>query len=122
VAAAGGRIQVGIDQSPYELAIRYAFLQPDSKFAYVTGGHQYPLVGNDLIHEITIGGSYYLANHHMKLSVDLPILLQAPVINDPVSGAYVLTQQPDQVVYIATGGKIDRQNVAQVRAQLQYQF
>ena len=122
LAASGGRLQIGIDQLPYEIAIRYAFIQPDSKFAYVASNHQsYPILNDQLIHEVTLGVSYYLKNH-LKLTADLPILIQVPVINDPVSGAYVLTQQPDQVVYVATGGKIDRQNVVQARLQLQYAF
>jgi hypothetical protein len=122
VAASGGRLQIGIDQLPYEVAIRYAFIQPDSKFAYVAATRQsYPIVNDQLIHEVTLGVSYYLKNH-LKLTADLPILIRVPVINDPVSGAYVLTQQPDQVVYVATGGKIDRQNVVQARLQLQYAF
>jgi len=123
LAATGGRLQVGIDQRPYEFAIRYAFIQPDSKFSYVASNHQsYPIVNNQLIHEVTLGASCFLSNNHLKLTADLPILIQVPVINDPVSGAYVLTQQPDQVVYVATGGKIDRQNVVQARVQLQYIF
>jgi hypothetical protein len=123
LSTTGGRFQIGIDQMPYEIAVRYAFIQPDSRFAYVGSNHQAnPIVNNEWIHEVTIGVSYYLKNNHLKITADLPILLQVPVINDPVSGAYVLTQQPDQVIYVASGGKIDRQSVVQGRLQLQYIF
>lgn len=123
IDAAGGRIQFGIHQKPYEIALRYAFISPSSKFAYATSNHQsYNIVNDKLIHEITLGVTYFMKNDRLKLTLDLPILIQVPVMNDPISGSYVLTQQPDQVSYIASGGKIDRQNIIQGRIQLQYAF
>jgi hypothetical protein len=123
LSASGGRVQFGINKKPYEIALRYAFISPSSKFAYTSSAHKlYPITGNKMIHEITLGATYFLKGDRLKLIVDMPILIQVPVINDPVSGAYVLTQQQGQVSYIATGGKIDRQNVIQGRLELQYAF
>ena len=123
ISSAGGRIQFGIHQKPYEIALRYAFISPSSKFAYIGSNQKsYSIVDDKLIHEITLGVTYFLKNDRLKLTLDLPILIQAPVMNDPISGSYVLTQQPDQVTYIASGGKIDRQNIVQGRIQLQYAF
>jgi len=123
ISSTGGRIQFGIHQKPYEIALRYAFISPNSKFAYIGNNHQsYSIVNDKLIHEITLGATYFIKNDRLKLIIDLPILIQVPVMNDPISGSYVLTQQPDQVSYLASGGKIDRQNIVQGRIQLQYAF
>jgi hypothetical protein len=123
LTASGGRILFGVYQKPFELAIRYAFINPTSKFAYTSSTHQtYKIVDTKLIHEVTLAATYFIKEDRLKLIADMPILIQAPVINDPVSGAYVLTQQPDQVNYLASGGKVNRQNVIQGRIQLQYAF
>jgi len=123
IDAAGGRIQFGIHQKPYEIALRYAFIKPNSKFAYIAANHlSYSIINDKLIHEITLGATYFIKNDRLKLTLDLPILIQVPVMNDPISGSYVLTQQPDQVSYFTLGGKIDRQNIVQGRIQLQYAF
>jgi len=119
----GGRTQFGIHMNPYEIALRYAFVRPDSKFAYRSSTRQlYNIVDKNLIHEITLGATYFLKGDRLKLILDVPLLIQVPVMNDPISGAYVLTQQPDQVSYLASGGMINRQNVVQGRIELQYAF
>ncbi len=123
LSAVGGRMQAGISQRPYEIALRFAFISPDSKFAYVASNHQsFPIVDDKPIYEITIGVTYFIQGDRLKLTADLPILLKVPVLEDPSSGAYVLTQQPDQVSFLASGGTVSRQNVAQGRLQLQYAF
>jgi hypothetical protein len=119
----GGRILFGVHQKPFEFALRYAFISPTSKFAYTSSTKKtYEILDTKLIHEVTLSATYFIKGDRLKLIADLPILVQAPVMNDPVSGAYVLTQQPDQVSYLASGGKIYRQNIFQGRIQLQYAF
>lgn len=123
LSVTGGRVQGGVAVNPFEVALRYAFIKPDPKFAYVaSSGTSYKIIDNKLIHELTFGVSYYIRPHVLKLTADLPILIQVPVVTDN-SGAYVLTQQQAQVSYIANpGAKIERRNIAQGRMQLQYIF
>ncbi len=125
ISVAGGRAQVGIYRQPFDLAMRYAFIRPDEKFAYTDSkGNTYNFVDAKLIHELTLGATYYFKGEHLKIDVDLPILFAVPVVTEPSIGAYILTEQPDQVSVIAppTTGKIERQTVVEVRMQLQYAF
>jgi hypothetical protein len=119
----GGRIQLGVSIKSFEAGIRYAFIKPDPNFAYISSTSQsYKITDDKLIHELTLGINYYVNGDRLKLTADLPFLFQVPVMDDPVSGAYVLTQQPAQISYLATGGKVVRKNVMQGRFQLQYAF
>lgn len=123
LSSVGGRALAGISRKPYEIAVRVAFIKPDSKFAYVSSSHQsYPIVDDKPIYEISLAATYFIQGDRLKLTADLPILLQVPIIADPNSGAYVLTQQPDQVSFLASGATMSRQNVVQGRLQLQYVF
>jgi hypothetical protein len=123
LSSAGARLQVGVAQKPYEIALRGAFIKPDSKFAYVSAGDQaYPIVDDKPIYEITLGVTYFIQGDRLKLNADLPILLKMPVMQDQNSGAYILTQQPDQVSFLASGATVSRQNIVQGRLQLQYAF
>ncbi len=125
LATAGGRVQVGVFRKPYELALRYAVISPDSKFATLDSkGKAYPIVSGSPIHEITFGATYYLRGEHLKVGVDFPILIGAPVVQDAFSGAYVLTEQPDQATYATEAGNspAQRQTVVEARVQLQYAF
>jgi len=120
---AGGRILLGVSQKSFECALRYAFISPTSKFAYTSSTKKtYTISDTKLINEVTLGASYFIKEDRLKLTVDLPILIQVPVMNDPISGSYVLTQQPSQISYFTSGGKVDRQNIVQGRIQLQYAF
>ncbi len=125
VSVAGGRAQVGIYKAPYEFALRYAFIRPDEKFAYTDSkGITYNIVDGNLIHELTLGATYYFKGERLKIGVDLPVLFAVPVATEPGIGAYLLTEQPDQVSVIAapTFGKIERQTVIEARMQLQFAF
>jgi hypothetical protein len=123
LSVTGGRAQLALSSMPYELGIRYAFIIPDSRFAYLASNHQsYHITSDELINEITLGITYYIKGDRLKVTADLPLLFQVPIMDDPVSGSYVLTQQPDQVSYISTGGNVVRENVVQARLQLQYAF
>jgi hypothetical protein len=119
----GGRIQLAVSRKPFDIGIRYAFFKPDKNFAYVANNSQsYTITDDKLVHELTLGVNYYLKNDRLKVTADLPFLFQVPVMDDPVSGAYILTQQQSQVSYISTGGSVVRKNVVQGRLQLQYMF
>lgn len=120
----GGRAQIGVDTKPFEVALRYAFLRPDEKLAYVSSGISYPILNSDMIHEINLGVSYFLRGDRLKLTADLPITIGTPVLTEPGVGAYLLTQQPDQVSFIAAprNSKVDRQTVVEARLQLQFLF
>ncbi|MFA6541821.1 MAG: porin [Bacteroidota bacterium] len=124
VALFGGRAQASLYAKPIELGVRYSFLQPDDNFGYNSSGTIYPIVDKKLIHEITLGGSYYLKNNNLKLTFDIPVMFNVPVLNEPGIGAYVLTEQPDQVTYVAAPklAPIDRQTVVEARMQLQFIF
>ncbi len=121
---AGGRAQVAARRSNVQVALRYAFIDPDNKFAYTDSkGVHYQITDQRFINEVTLGATYYLKGDWLKVTGDIPVLFNVPVVADPISGAYVLTEQSDQVVYVANpGGKIMRQTVVEARLQLQYSF
>lgn len=125
VQATGGRAQLGVYNKPFEIALRYAFIKPDENFAATDAkGVTTKILDGNIIHELALGISYYIKSERVKLTADLPVLFGAPVVNDFSTGAYVLTEQPDQVTYITapTNGKIERQTVVNARMQLQFIF
>lgn len=124
VQSTGGRAQAGIYEKPYELGVRYAFIRPDQNFAVTANGKTVNIFSStDWIHQLTFAASYYLKGDRVKLTADIPVLFGVPVVNDPVSGAYVVTQQPDQVTYITSAAPntatIARQTVVSAQLQLQ---
>ena len=120
----GGRAQASLYTQPVEFGIRYSFLRPDNNFGYNSSGTVYSIIDKKLIHELTLGTSYYLNHDNLKLTLDIPVMFNAPVLNEPGIGAYLLTEQPDQVTYVAAPklAPVDRQTVVEVRAQLQFVF
>jgi Phosphate-selective porin O and P len=118
IEIASGRAQVGYNQGIVDAALRYAVVRPDADMAVagvsIAGGQPY--------HEVTPGVSIQLFNPGTRLVLDLPVLLQAPVITEPGIGAYVLSSQPDQTSYLKNGGTVDRMNVVQARAMFQAAF
>ncbi len=120
----GGRTQVSLYWKPFEFSLRYAVVVPDSKLA--NGGTS--IAGSTLIHEITPAATYYFKNHHMKIILDTPILVNVPVITETGVGTYVLTEQPDQTTLLkpnASGvitGTIGRQTVPEARLMFQASF
>jgi hypothetical protein len=124
VQSTGGRAQAGIYEKPYEIGLRYAFIRPDANFAVTSNGKTVNLFSNtDWIHQVTFAASYYLKDDRVKITADIPVLFGVPVVNDPISGAYVVTQQPDQVTYITSAAPntatISRQTVVSAQLQLQ---
>lgn len=115
----GGRAQVGVHQARVDLGLRYAFLNPDDAFA--VGGA--PITGGGMIHEITPSLTYHLGSgQNSKVVLDLPILIDVPVVTEPGVGAYVLTEQPDQASVLGDEGTVGRQNVVEARMLIQMGF
>lgn len=118
--SAGARAQGGLAVKNFELALRYAVIFPDKKFA--SAGH--PLASNgDPIHEITPSAAWYISGQNLKLVADLPILVQVPVFTEKNVGSYVSTELPDQAAILKTAANsVGRQNVVEARLMFQAAF
>ncbi|MCI0707979.1 MAG: OprO/OprP family phosphate-selective porin [Ignavibacteriae bacterium] len=118
-----GRVQGAVYTMSFEIALRYAFIKPDKNFAVTSSadGSTFSILDSKMIQEVALGISYYIKSDRVKLTADLPVLFNVPVVSDG-SGAYVITQQPDQVTYIVSGGKNERQTVVDARMQIQVVF
>ena len=122
----GARAQVGYNVNPFEVALRYSALLPDTKFAATnaTSKATTPLTADGkAIQEIAPSITWYINGHNLKLIADLPIQIDAPVVTETGIGNYNLINQPDQTSYLTTGkGTLSRQLNIQGRLGLQYQF
>ena len=128
----GSRLQASAYMQPIEIGLRYSMIRPDDNFGYAyvpTAPAGSPrkivkLVRKDFIHEFVLGGSYYLKNNRLKLTMDIPVMVHAPVLNEDKVGAYLITEQPDQVTYLGSkpASKLERQTVVSARMQLQFEF
>ncbi len=114
----GGRVQAGARRGQMEFALRHAVLFPSEAFS--NGG--VAITGTQAIQELTPSLTYYFKGQMMKLVVDAPFLINAPVFIEPKVGAYVGTELPGQSTLLAKGGKVERQNVIEGRLMLQAQF
>ncbi|HRY29335.1 MAG TPA: porin [Elusimicrobiota bacterium] len=119
----GGRAQLGLYRNPVELSIRYAFVIPDSKFAYYDTATKksYAITGHRAFQEVTPALTYYLKGRRSKIILDLPILVDVPVLTEKNVGSYVVTEQPDQTS-VLKAGSVDRQTVVEGRALFQVSF
>ena len=125
LSVVSGRAQGAYFTNPFELAMRYAFLRPDENFGVKdAAGTIYQIVDSKLIQEITASVSYYLQGNRVKLTAELPIFINEPVVTEPNLGAYPLMQQPDQTTIIAAPMRapVQRQTVIEARVQLQVMF
>ncbi len=123
----GGRAQVGLGWQPIEVALRYSVLVPDTKMAYTSAAPAsklFPIFGANAapIQEITPSLTYFIKGEDVKLTFDLPVLLDNPVAIEKDLGAYSLTSMPDQTSVLGTGGSVMRQTVIQGKMTLQYAF
>lgn len=125
LSTTAGRIQGAVAKGQFELGVRYAFIKPDQNFAVTaSNGTTYKITESRLVHEIDLAVSYFVKGGRVKITADLPVLFGVPVITEPNVGAYVLTEQPDQVTYLLppTNGVIERQTVVSPRLQVQVVF
>jgi hypothetical protein len=122
VRLSGARAQTAVLYKKTEIGLRYSALVPDDAFKK-TGVN---ITRKKVINEIVPAITYYFRGHDLKLILDAPVLLNAPVSIEkgptPI-GAYVLTEQPDQTQYVtAPNGELQHQTVTQVRLMLQVAF
>jgi hypothetical protein len=128
----GIRAQGGVSIRSFEVALRYAFLVPDSNFSYLG---VVPLTGSEPIQEITTSATWFIKGQRLKLLADLPIIIHDPVFTEAGVGSYAATDLPDQATVLATstttagvttitptGNTVARQNVIEARLMLQAQF
>jgi hypothetical protein len=120
VHAAGARAQGGVMIKNFEIALRYAVVFPDKKFA---NSGQAITKNGDPLHEITPSAAWYIAGQNLKLVADLPILLQVPVFTEKGVGSYVSSELPDQASILKTAGNtVGRQNIVEARLMFQAAF
>jgi hypothetical protein len=76
------------------------------------------------VNEFVPAATYFFTNQHLKVTFELPVLPDAPVITEPGIGSYLITEMPDQVTVLnnAAHPLVVRQMVIQARLELQYQF
>ncbi len=119
IALWGARAQLAYAWNGAAVAMRYAVLFPDEKLAV----GEVPITGSQPIQEFTPSVSFWLYEGLLKLVVDMPILVNVPVVQENGIGAYVLTEQPDQTSYLKTAGNaVERQKVFEGRVLLQAAF
>ena len=116
-------LAAGVGQVAYELeqlgvAMRYAVLLPDEKFAV----EDKAITGSEAIHQVTPAFTWTFKGTGARLIIDAPVQLNAPVITEEGIGNYVLTQQVDQTSYLKNGGTIARKNVVAGRLLVQATF
>lgn len=131
LGAFGGRAQVGFHRNPFEAALRYAIVVPDAKMAATNATAGSPSLGQTTailpdgspIQEITPAFTYFLNGDKLKLVVDFPLLINAPVVTENKVGSYNLINQPDQTGLLTNpANTLSRQLVFQMRAGVQYAF
>ncbi|MHB8653884.1 MAG: porin [Terriglobia bacterium] len=120
----GGRAQIGARRENWEPALRYAIVVPDANMAMfdATKGNSFPITGRKPFHELTPALTYHVSGDHLKLIMELPVMFRMPVATEKNIGAYVVTEQPDQVSVLASGGTVARQTVVAARVLLQLTF
>jgi hypothetical protein len=114
----GGRAQVAYNWKPVEIALRYAYVRPDERFAV----GEARVTGKRAMQELTPALTYHFQGFNAKIVADLPILMDAPVITEDAVGSYVLTEQPDQTSLLSKGAPISRQTVVEARLLMQASF
>jgi Phosphate-selective porin O and P len=119
----GVRAQGAVSYRAFQLAFRYAYLVPDSNFAFAT----VQLTGNEAIQELTPSLTWFIRGQNLKLLADAPIIVHDPVFTEANVGSYAASDLPDQATVLATMGvpnanTVARQNVLEARLMLQAQF
>lgn len=130
--ASGGVLGVNFLLKDWELGVRYAMVEPDSKFAYKKAAvpatatapaipeKLYPITDNTIT-EITPSIAYYARSLGVKIVADLAIQLDVPLSIEKDHGLYNLMLQPDSSSTIANGG-VELQDVYVGRLVAQYNF
>lgn len=119
VHLAGGNASVAYYLKPFEVAVRYGILFPDSAFKDSSG---FELTGVQPIHEITPALTWYVHGETFKLVADLPIVLNDPVVILKGYGAFAVNEEPDEVSSVNASNPIERQTVVAGRLMAQFRF
>lgn len=119
----GARVQGAIAHNKLEFALRYAILGIDNNFK--NGGVK--ISNGKPVQEVAPAFSYYINGHDHKVVLDFPILINVPIFIENNAGnkdgAYVGTEQPDQVSVISGGkGRLEYQTVPEARLMYQLAF
>ena len=131
VNALGGRLPAAYDCLPFEVALRYAMLVPDTHFAITNTTAGSATLGQTTavmpdgspIHELTPAISYFVDGDRLKFTLDFPITFNDPIVTEAGVGSYNLVNQPDQTCLLTSAtNTLSRQLVFQVRGGLQYAF
>jgi len=114
------RAQAGYVWGPVEADLRYGVVLPSENFA----NKGVTVTGKDPFHEVTPSLTYrFNLPGAPRLTADLPILVNMPVVTENNLGSYVIAQQPDQVSLISgAGNTIARQTVVEARLMFEAQF
>lgn len=121
----GGEAQASVYYAPVEVAVRYGIVFPDPNMGYYTSSNTYQIVtDNSPIHEINPALNIYFNNQNVKLTMDMQIFLNAPIVYEIGMGPYNLMLQPSQTAYIASkpGSTITRQIAINARMLFQFMF
>lgn len=141
ISMTGLMARAGYYMNPCEVAVRYAVVYPDAGMSVVSStgansGKSYAIFPDAKpIQEITPAFTWFINGENLKLTLDMPILLDAPIVTEYVKpgeplGNYNLVNQPDQTPLLAALpigrtspiNSIARQFVFQIRGGLQYAF
>jgi hypothetical protein len=114
------RAMAGYQWSFLEGNVRYGLVLPSDHFM----NKGVTITGKDPFHEVTPSLTMrFNAPGAPRLTADLPIMINVPVVTEAGLGNYVVTQQPDQVSLISTGtNSIARQTVIEARLMFEAQF
>lgn len=115
-----GMAQVGAYYNPFEIAVRYAIILPDGKqgvynsrnvvstnngmIVTIPGDTIQPIVDTTPIQEINPSLTIYFDKQNIRLTMDMQIYVDAPIIYENTVGPYNLMLQPDQTSLIIKGG------------------
>src|SRR5262249_7561517 len=129
----GARAQAAMSVNKIEFALRYSLMTLDNNLvARTTTASQTDNRGTKIsngrpIQEVVPAITYYIRGHDHKLVLDFPILINVPVFIENnggnEDGAYVGTEQVDQVTVTAGGrGRLEYQTVPEARLMYQLAF
>ena len=122
---ASGRLQAGLLLRPLEVDLRYVALLPDKNMGATDSSGGLVTMGAKPIHQIDPGVTWYLKGQNVKVTADAPVYLGMPVIVEPYTGSYVLSDFPNEINasnLVNPGWTLSRRTVTEARLLLQFQF
>lgn len=120
---ASGRVQAGYLFKPFETAFRYVVLLPDKNQGSGAPGNV--SLGSMAIHQLDPSATWYAKGQNVKIIFDAPIFLNMPVITEPFTGSYVLSDFPISINasnLVNTPWMLSRRTVTEARLMFQFMF